>query len=238
LIGIPAPQADGFLFPDTYFLPPADDGRDSSAGEDASAQAPHRSPEEAVIRQLAARFEEVIAALGLRPGLNSPHAYPLSCLESVILASIVEREAADPAEMPLIAAVYHNRLRRKMRLESCATVRYALDKWDAPLTREDLQVDSPFNTYLCAGLPPAPICNPGRAALEAAFRPASSDCLYYVYKGNGHHAFSTTLREHERLRAEYKDAWESSARAREEDKATRPADPPVGGQTGPAARAP
>jgi UPF0755 protein len=230
-IGVPAPQADGFLFPDTYLFPAADGARDPRVGRDRSAEVPRRNPEETVIRQLAGRFEEVIAALGLKPGLNSPHAYPLSCLESVILASIVEREASDPAEMPLIAAVFHNRLRRKTRLESCATVRYALDKWDAPLTLEDLQVDSPFNTYLHMALPPAPICNPGRAALEAAFRPASSDYLYYVYKGNGHHAFSTTLQEHERLRAEYRDAWESSARPREE-KAAPPADPPVGGQTG------
>ena len=187
-VGIPASTADGFLFPDTYFfIPPTD--------------------EKEVIRRMAARFEKEIQSLGLRPGLNSANAYPLSYAETVVLASILEREAADPAETALISSVFHNRLKLNMPLGSCATVRFALNKWDAPLTMADLKVDSLYNTYAHQGLPPAAICNPGRNALEAAFRPAKSTFLYYVYKGNRRHEFSETLREHEKAREKYKDLW-------------------------------
>lgn len=200
--GVPFPSASsasstltiqGFLFPDTYeFTPPPNEAE--------------------AIRRMGSRFQSVIRELGLLPGMNSPHAFPLTYFETVTLASIIEREARDAAEMPLIASVYHNRLRANMRLDSCATVRYALGQWQAPLTLEDLKVESPYNTYLHKGLPPGPICNPGRAALEAAFRPAESDYLYYVYKGDGRHAFSCTLREHEQAVRKYKDAWKLPAR--------------------------
>lgn len=195
---IPAQHAQGYLFPDTYrFEIPTD-------------------PPEALAR-LARRFRQVLDELGLQPGINSPHAYGLTLHQSVTLASIVEREARHADEMPAIAAVFHNRLRRGMRLDSCATVRYALGKWNAPLTRSDLDTDSPYNTYKIKGLPPGPICNPGRAAIESAFRPADSKYLYYVYKGNGRHAFSTSLRQHEALRRKYRDAWAFSAEEGKED---------------------
>jgi UPF0755 protein len=197
-LDLPTSSAEGFLFPDTYLFEPLTDERE-------------------VIRLMVSRFEEVIRSLGLRPGLNSPRAYGLNFLESATLASIIEREAADPNEMPLIGSVYHNRLRRKMRLESCATVRHALDKWHAPLTISDLKVESPFNTYLVRGLPPTPICNPGRAALDAAFRPAKSDFLYYVYRGDSTHTFSRTLKEHQRARRKHREAWKFSAERLEED---------------------
>ena len=194
--GLPVNNAEGFLFPDTYeFLRP--------------------TAEEEVIRRMTARFRKVIDELGLLPGLNSPDAFPLSGSDSVILASIIEREARDPAEMPMISSVYHNRLRQNMRLESCATVRFALNQWSAPLTLDDLKTDSPYNTYLQKGLPPRPICNPGRSALDAAFRPAQSDYLFYVYRGNGRHAFSRTLAEHEAATKQYKDSWGYSARAKD-----------------------
>jgi len=187
-VGVPAPSAEGFLFPDTYRFPRPTDGTE-------------------VIRRMAARFQKEVQALQLRPGVNSPSAYGLSCVESVILASILQRESGDSAETPLISSVFHNRLKRGMPLGSCATVRFVLNKWDAPLTTTDLKADSPYNTYIHRGLPPSPICNPGRAALEAAFRPAASDFLYFVYRGNRRHAFSQTLREHEQAREKYKNQF-------------------------------
>jgi UPF0755 protein len=193
-LGLPAANAEGFLFPDTY--------------EFASP-----TPEREVIRRMVTRFRKVNDELGLLPGTNSPHAVPMSCAEAVTLASIIEREAKEPDEMPLISSVYHNRLRRDMKLESCATIRFALNQWNAPLTLENLKTDSPYNTYHQKGLPPGPICNPGRHALDAAFRPAQSDYLFYVYRGDGRHAFSRTLAEHEAARKQYKDFWGNSARA-------------------------
>ena len=101
--------------------------------------------------------------------------------------------------MPHIASVYLNRLARGMKLQCCATVRYALGQvWARPLLYADLKIDSPYNTYLHKGLPPGPIANPGRAALEAVLRPAASDDLFYVYAGNGFHIFSRTWSEHKK----------------------------------------
>ena len=197
-LSLPDNQAEGYLFPDTYEIAqPTDEGD--------------------LIRHLVRRQEEVIRSLGLRPGINSPNAAPLDFRQSVILASIIEREAADPLEMPLISSVFHNRLKIHMKLDSCATVRYALRQWNTPLTLNDLKYNSPYNTYTHAGLPPTAICNPGRAALEAAFRPPQSDFLYFVYRGDRHHEFSRTLREHNAARARYKDAWTSSARDKTND---------------------
>ncbi|NQU43643.1 endolytic transglycosylase MltG [bacterium] len=191
---IPGEDAQGFLFPDTYrFLP-----------ETSEAEA---------LQRLTRRFRQVLAEESILPGLNSPHARPLTCLEYVTLASIIEREARGPEEMPLISSVFHNRLKKGMRLDSCATVRYALGQWETPLLFADLEVDSPYNTYRIKGLPPGPICNPGRAALVAAFRPDESDFLYYVYGGEGRHVFSRTLREHEKNARAYHESWKFSAAA-------------------------
>lgn len=192
-LGFPGSSLQGFLFPDTYAFDP-------------------QTPPRAVIERLTRRFRQVLVELNLWPGQNSEQAYSLLFAEYVTLASIIEREARDPAEMPRIASVFHNRLRKKMRLDSCATVRYAINQWDAPLKQSDLKTDSPYNTYQVQGLPPGPICNPGRAALLAAFLPEESDFLYYVYKGDGQHVFSRTLREHGENRRKYRDAWQFSAR--------------------------
>ena len=119
------------------------------------------------------------------------------------MASIVEREAQVPEERPTIAGVYINRLNQTMQLQADPTVQYgkgvnpATGAWWDPLNAEDLQtVQSPYNTYLHYGLPPAPICNPGLAAIEAAIDPQSSDYLYFVAKGDGSHAFAVTFEEH------------------------------------------
>jgi UPF0755 protein len=120
----------------------------------------------------------------------------MSIEEVVTLASIVEKEAQVDKERTLIAAVFHNRLKRGQKLESCATVLYALGKHKERLLNRDLEIQSPYNTYIHTGLPPAPICNPGKASIEAALYPADVDYYYFVSKGDGTHIFSKTGRGH------------------------------------------
>jgi UPF0755 protein len=173
-----ARDLEGYLYPDTYRLP-----RRATAAELTRAMV--RSFEQAFGPELRKQAGE----LGL------------SVREAVTLASLVEKETAVPQERFLTSAVYHNRLRIGMGLQCDPTVIYALrraGKYDGNLTRADLQFDSPYNTYRYAGLPPGPIANPGRPALEAAVRPASVDYLYFVSRNDGSHAFSRTLEEHNR----------------------------------------
>ena len=122
------------------------------------------------------------------------------------LASIVEKETGTADERPRVAAVYANRLRIGMGLQCDPTVIYALERagrYDGNLTREDLQFDSPYNTYRYAGLPPGPIAAPGRASLQAAAGPADVPYLYFVSKNDGSHAFASTLDEHNRNVQQY-----------------------------------
>jgi len=173
LLGIPAGTLEGYLFPDTYQLLP-----------EASAQD--------VIRILTARFRQVIAdERGAAPALA-----PEALYDIVTVASIVEREALLDEEKPLVAAVVYNRLAHRMRLQCDATIRYGLKQYDRHLTYVELDADTPYNTYLHGGLPPTPICSPGRESLRAALRPADSDYLYFVSRNNGSHHFSRTLPEH------------------------------------------
>ena len=123
----------------------------------------------------------------------------LSRYEVVTLASIIEKEAKHAHERPLISAVYHNRLRRGWRLEADPTVLYALGNPKRQLTRVDLELDSPYNTYRQKGLPPGPICNPGMDSILAALRPVSTSHLYFVAIDDGKHHFSTTLKEHQKM---------------------------------------
>ena len=168
---IPFSSFEGLLFPDTYDLP-------------AVVKA------DQVIRIMAGRFFEVAEPMLREVSLDT----------LVILASIVEREAYLDEERPVIASVFYNRLREGLPLESCATIEYALPEHKERLTYADLGVDSPYNTYLHRGLPPGPICSPGKASLEAVARRAKTNYLYFVSKGDGSHYFSETASEHERMK--------------------------------------
>ena len=173
---------EGYLFPDTYQVPVDEDGRVMDA--------------RLIVRAMLERFEEVFG-----PAQRArAREMGLSVHQVVTLASIVEREARVADERPLIAAVYHNRLRRGMSLDADPTVLYALGRTSGVLTYRDLQVDSPYNTYRRPGLPPGPIGAPGRGAIEAALNPADVDYLYFVLRpdDSGRHRFARTLAEHNR----------------------------------------
>ncbi len=120
----------------------------------------------------------------------------LEIYKKIIIASLIEEEAILDFEKPIIASVIYNRLAKNMRLELCPTVEYILPKHKKNLTVEDLNIKSPYNTYLNLGLPPTPICNPSFESLKAAFYPANTEYLFYVSKGDGSHFFSKTYSEH------------------------------------------
>jgi UPF0755 protein len=169
-IGINATSAEGYLFPDTYVLPEASDPRDI----------------------IAAMRNKMMSVIGDRPAYGPG----MNLHEILTMASLVEKEAQVYNERELISAVFHNRLRRGMKLDCDPTVRYAVRKFTGPITVSNLNADSPYNTYRRTGLPPTPICSPGRESIYAAMHPLKSDYLYFVAKNDGSHQFSKTLREH------------------------------------------
>ncbi len=173
LEALPTDSLEGYLFPDTYYLP-------------------RGLREEAVIGMMLDRFEAAVGET-LRAAAA---ARGLALHDLVTVASLIEREAQVPDERPVIAGVIYNRLARGMRLEIDATVLYALGYHKPTVTAADLAVDSPYNTYRRGGLPPGPIASPGLAALEAAAHPAAVPYLYYVRRPDGRHHFSRTFAEH------------------------------------------
>jgi UPF0755 protein len=178
-MGTPTDRLEGYLFPETYTVPW---GADAGTAVDA----------------MLAQFEAVWSRV------SAGYDGALTRHQAVTLASLIEAEAKAGAERRLISSVFHNRLDRRMRLQCDPTVIYAMGGLDRPLRRKDWQYDSPYNTYLVAGLPPGPICSPGQAALEAALHPDTTDYLYFVARGDGTHIFSRTLAEHERAIAQVK----------------------------------
>jgi UPF0755 protein len=168
----PLPSLEGYLFPDTYILP--------------------RMSEEDLIRTMLENLKD-----HLNPDLlDRIRKMGWSVHEVLTLASIVEREAGVEEEKPIIASVFFNRLEMGMKLESDPTVLYSLGDPQRPLTYEDLEFDSPYNTYLYPGLPPGPIGNPGLSSIEAVLYPSSTGYYYFVAKGDGHHLFAETYQEH------------------------------------------
>ncbi|MCX7973818.1 MAG: endolytic transglycosylase MltG [Candidatus Aminicenantes bacterium] len=171
-----AQDLEGYLFPETYYFPKG------------------ISPTEVVkvmTNEFRKNFPETWQAEAKRKGFT--------LREIVILASLIEKETGLPEERPLVSAVFHNRLKKGLKLDCDPTIIYALQKAGInkkELFEKDLKFPSPYNTYLYAGLPPGPICNPGREALKAALFPAQVDYLYFVSKGNGRHHFSVSYSEH------------------------------------------
>lgn len=129
---------------------------------------------------------------------------PLEIYKKIIIASLIEEEAMLDEEKPIIASVIYNRLAKNMRLELCPTVEYILPIHKKKLTLDDLNIKSPYNTYINSGLPPTPICNPSFESLKAAFFPAKTEYLFYVAKGDGSHYFSKTFEEHLRYKSNSK----------------------------------
>jgi UPF0755 protein len=171
-----AQSLEGYLFPDTYKFDPG-------------------TPASAIVKAMVANFREHWG------GEIAFITTGLDVHQTVTLASIVETEARLPQERPVVASVYLNRVRRRMLLGADPTVIYALKlagKWDGNIRKNDLQLDSPYNTYRKPGLPPGPIANAGLASLRAAAAPATTPYLYFVARNDGSHVFSTNIAEHNR----------------------------------------
>ena len=178
--GIDAGSFEGYLFPETYFFP-----RDVTP--------------EKIISTMVSRFREAY-----RPGWEErAKSLGFTTHEVVTLASIIEKETGIPAERPIIASVFHNRMKKRMRLESDPTVIYDIKDFDGNLTRKHLKTPSPYNTYKIRGLPPGPIANPGSEAIRSALYPAETEYLFFVAKQDRTHKFSTTISEHNRAVRKY-----------------------------------
>ncbi len=172
-LGISAPNLEGYLFPDTYRFY-------------------WKTSEEKILETMAGRFHSIFAD-SLRQRATQ---IGMTVHQVVTLASIIEKEAQVPEERPLISAVFHRRLKLGMPLQADPTVIYALGGRKRKLSKADTRVNSPYNTYLHRGLPPGPICNPGRGSILAALYPAKVDYLYFVAKGDGTHIFTKSLNAH------------------------------------------
>ena len=183
-----AQKLEGYLFPSTYHLK-------------------KNMPPQEVINLLKLEFDRQMLPLfskGFPQGLDERKA--------LIIASIVEREAVDDNERPLIAAVYINRYRRGMPLEADPTTQYALGYWKKALTYKDLKFKSPYNTYVVGGLPPGPICNPGYSSVAAALSPANLDALYFVADRKGKHIFNSNFEDHKKAKRRVEQAAKAEQR--------------------------
>lgn len=178
-LGLTVTSLEGYLYPDTYTF---------------SRQ---EFSEEFILRAMVKRFFQVWEEIGSITENN------LEQHQVLTLASIVEKETGSAGERPLIARVFLNRLGRGMRLQSDPTVVYGVEGFSGRITRSDLRRATPYNTYVIPALPPGPICNPGRAAIEAVLQPAESQALYFVSRNDGTHVFSKSLAEHNRAVNKY-----------------------------------
>lgn len=175
-LGIQAKSLEGYLFPETYRV---------SKG----------MKEEEIIRLMVSQFNRVVT----QEDRKRAEELGFTFYEIIILASIIDKETSAPEERVLISAVFHNRLKAKRPLQADPTVIYALgETFDGNLTKKHLRIDSPYNTYRYRELPPGPIGNPGKEAIQAALYPADIDYLYFVSRNDGTHVFSSSLKEHNR----------------------------------------
>lgn len=179
-MGLEAETFEGYLFPDTYFFPKT-------------------ATVEKIISTMVQRFWSIFTPEWKARATS----YGFTVHQVVTLASIIEKETGAPFERPRISSVFHNRLRKKMRLESDPTVIYGIKNFNGNLTRKHLKTRTPYNTYKIRGLPAGPIANPGRASLEAALYPEETGYIYFVSKKDNTHHFSTNLKEHNRAVQKY-----------------------------------
>ena len=178
---IPTDSLEGYLFPETYYLSKL-------------------TPEKKIVQKMVNTFKEKVLKSQL---LKSTKESPLSLHEIITLASLIEKETGLDSERKLISSVFHNRLRKNMRLQTDPTVIYAIEKFDGNIRKRDLKIDSPYNTYRYKGLPPGPISSPGIKSIEAAIFPIKSNHLYFVSRQDGSHHFSSTLVEHNQAVKKY-----------------------------------
>jgi len=185
LLGDDFESLEGYLFPETYYVTKYTTVRE-------------------LIKNMVERFKENFARVQQVPGWSLGG---LTVHQIVTLASIIEKETGAPEERPVISSVFHNRLRKNMRLQTDPTIIYAIwnerGSWNGSLTRADMRFPSKYNTYLHFGLPPGPIANPGFEALKAAGAPAETDYLFFVSRNDGTHVFSRDYSQHQKAVADY-----------------------------------
>ncbi|MFB0564743.1 MAG: endolytic transglycosylase MltG [Candidatus Aminicenantaceae bacterium] len=178
-----AQNLEGYLFPETYFFPKG-------------------TPAKKIISTMIFQFKDIFK----KEWTKRTREIGFTIREVVILASLIEKETSISEEKKLVSAVFHNRLKRGMKLDCDPTIIYVLkleDRFEGRLRTKHLTYDTPYNTYLYPGLPPGPICNPGKESLLAALYPAEEDYLYFVSRNDGSHQFSRTFREHQRAVLHY-----------------------------------
>jgi len=190
-LGLSEKGLEGYLFPSTYHFTPSTPAKD-------------------IIVAMTEQFRKVSLPLLTQrdgAGLLTPH-------EILTLASIIEKETGIEAERPVVSAVFHNRLKRQMPLQSDPTVIYGIKDFNGNLTRKNLQDSSPYNTYRITALPPGPICNPGLSSIRAALQPAQVPYLYFVSKNDGTHSFSETIEAHNQAVKTYQPVREPASRSK------------------------
>jgi UPF0755 protein len=180
-LDIPTDSLEGYLYPDTYQFSKSSGAR-------------------RIVKTLVDTFKEKVH---IPERVQQAKSLKLTFHEIVTLASLIEKETGLGSERKLISSVFHNRLMKKMRLQTDPTVIYAMANFDGNIRKKDLSIDSPYNTYKHFGLPPGPIASPGIESIEAALQPEKSDFLYFVSRKNGSHQFSTNYKDHTRAVQKY-----------------------------------
>ena len=180
-LGLEVKSIEGYLYPDTYlFLESENDPKE-------------------ILKQIISEFHQIFND-NFRERAEQ---IGLTVNEVLTIASIIEGEAIFDSERAIIAAVYHNRLKKRMLLQADPTIQYIIKDGPRRLRFSDLKIDSPYNTYLYHGLPPGPICNPGKASILAVLYPADNNYIFFVARGDGYHTFTTTIEEHNQAKREF-----------------------------------